>query len=184
MQVLDGVFLAGWVGFWLYWLAAASGAKRRIPQTRSLSAVGLRIGILVLVLLLLRTRLLRNAGALDMPILQGIGLVLFAAGLGLAVWARLYLGRNWGMPMSEKEDPELVTTGPYHFIRHPIYSGVVLAMIGTGLAIGLYWLVAAAGTGAYFIYSATMEERTMARLFPSTFPPYKRSTRMLIPFLL
>lgn len=185
VQVLDGVFVAGWVGFWLYWLAAAAGAKHRIPQTRSLTGVGLRIGTVVLVLLLLRTRVLRsNAGALDVPSLQAVGLALFVAGLGIAVWARLHLGRNWGMPMSEAEDPELVTTGPYRSIRHPIYSGVILAMIGTGLAIGLYWLIGAAATAAYFIYSATVEERTMARLFPTAYPPYKRSTKMLIPFVL
>jgi protein-S-isoprenylcysteine O-methyltransferase Ste14 len=106
------------------------------------------------------------------------------AGLGLAVWARLYLGRNWGMPMSEKVDPELVTTGPYRQVRHPIYSGIILAMIGTTIAVSLYWLVGVLLLGAYFLYSAFVEERMMAGLFPDSYPEYKRSTKMLIPFIL
>jgi len=96
----------------------------------------------------------------------------------------VYLGRNWGMPMSQKADPELVTTGPYGMIRHPIYSGVILGMVGTAIAVSPYWLTAAAILGAYFLFSAVIEERTMARLFPAAYPPYKRATRMLIPYLL
>ena len=64
----------------------------------------------------------------------------FVLGLALAVWARVYLGRNWGMPMSRRADPELVTTGPYRRVRHPIYSGLILAMAGTAIAVSLYWL--------------------------------------------
>jgi len=88
------------------------------------------------------------------------------------------------MPMSQKVDPELVTTGPYHSIRHPIYSGIILAMIGTTIAVSLYWLAAVILLGAYFLYSAIVEERNMAQLFPSSYPQYKRSTKMLVPFIL
>jgi protein-S-isoprenylcysteine O-methyltransferase Ste14 len=105
-------------------------------------------------------------------------------GLALAIWARVYLGRNWGMPMSQKADPELVTAGPYSSIRHPIYSGIILAMIGMTIAVSLYWLVAVVAIGAYFLYSAIVEERSMARLFPDSYPEYKRSTKMLIPFII
>ncbi len=118
------------------------------------------------------------------PWLQGIGLAIFVLGLALAVWARMYIGRNWGMPMSEKADPELVTTGPYSTIRHPIYSGIILAMVGTAVAVSLYWLIAVALLGAYFLYSAVMEERYMADVFPDAYPRYKQSTKMLIPFIL
>jgi protein-S-isoprenylcysteine O-methyltransferase Ste14 len=86
--------------------------------------------------------------------------------------------------MSEKVDGALVTTGPYRYIRHPIYAGLILAMVGTALAVSTYWLAAAAVVGAYFVYSATVEERTMNRLFPNTYPAYKQSTHMLIPFIL
>jgi protein-S-isoprenylcysteine O-methyltransferase Ste14 len=56
-------------------------------------------------------------------------------------------------------------------------------MIGTAIAVSLYWLVAVVILGAYFVYSATVEERIMARLFPDTYPEYKRRTKMLIPFV-
>ncbi len=117
------------------------------------------------------------------PWLQGIGLAIFVLGLALAVWARLYIGRNWGMPMSRKDDPELVTTGPYHTVRHPIYSGIILGMIGTAIAVSWYWLIAAAAMGAYFGFSAVAEERYMAGQFPDTYPEYKQSTKMLVPFI-
>jgi protein-S-isoprenylcysteine O-methyltransferase Ste14 len=45
----------------------------------------------------------------------------FACGIGLAIWARVHLGRNWGMPMTQKSEPELVTSGPCQFVRHPVY---------------------------------------------------------------
>ncbi len=86
--------------------------------------------------------------------------------------------------MSEKIDATLVTTGPYRYIRHPIYSGIILAMVGTALAVTIYWLVAVAVLGTYFVYSASVEERIMVRLFPATYPAYKKSTHMLIPFIL
>ena len=66
---------------------------------------------------LLRVRALKGHEAISGPWLQGISLAVFFLGLALAVWARVYLGRNWGMPMSQKADPELVTTGPYRSIR-------------------------------------------------------------------
>jgi protein-S-isoprenylcysteine O-methyltransferase Ste14 len=115
--------------------------------------------------------------------LQGVGLAIFVAGLALAIWARVYLGRNWGTPMSQKVDPDLVTTGPYRTIRHPIYSGILLAIVGTAVALSWYWLIAVPLLGGYFVYSAIMEERYMTKLFPDTYAEYKRSTKMLIPYV-
>ena len=138
----------------------------------------------MLILLALRSGVLRgHSGTVDSSVLQGIGLALFVIGLALAIWARLYLGKNWGMPMSEKVDPELVTTGPYRLIRHPIYAGIILAMIGTAIAVSLYWLAAVVVIGSYFTYSAFVEERIMARTFPDSYPAYKRSSKRLIPFV-
>jgi protein-S-isoprenylcysteine O-methyltransferase Ste14 len=181
MHVVDVVIFAVWIAFWIYWLVASIGVKA--GQTRWARFAGVRVGVILVVLLLLRGRALKGHGAVSDPWLQGIGLAVFLLGLALAVWARLYLGRNWGMPMSQKADPELVTTGPYRIIRHPIYSGIILAMIGTAIAVSLYWLVAVVLLGAYFVYSATAEERFMAGRFPDSYPQYKRSTKMLIPFI-
>jgi protein-S-isoprenylcysteine O-methyltransferase Ste14 len=142
------------------------------------------VAIILVILLLVRLKVFKGPHKVTSdPWLQGIGLAIFLLGLALAVWARVYLGRNWGMPMSEKVDPELVTTGPYHTIRHPIYSGIILAMVGTTVAVSVYWLIAVILVGAYFTYSAVMEERYMAGLFPDAYPRYKQSTKMLIPFI-
>jgi protein-S-isoprenylcysteine O-methyltransferase Ste14 len=181
-NVVDIVILVGWVAFWVYWLTAAAGAKT--GRTRWGQFAGIRVGIILILLLLVRTKVLKGHVVVTSPVLQGVGLALFVLGLGFAVWARLTIGRNWGMPMSQKEDPELITTGPYRRVRHPIYSGILLAMIGTAIAVSVYWLIAFAFIGTYFIYSATQEERYMTSRFPDTYPEYKRSTKMLIPFLL
>jgi protein-S-isoprenylcysteine O-methyltransferase Ste14 len=181
MHVVDIVILVGWLAFWVYWLAASVGVKA--GQTRSARFVGVRVAVILLVLLLLRVRAFRGHAITASPWMQGVGLVIFLSGLALAVWARLYLGRNWGMPMSRKDDPELVRTGPYRRIRHPIYSGLILAMVGTTIAVSLYWLVAVLLLGAYFVYSAFMEERYMTSLFPDSYPEYKRSSKMLVPFI-
>jgi protein-S-isoprenylcysteine O-methyltransferase Ste14 len=182
MHAVDIIILVGWIAFWIYWLAASVGVKA--GQSRSTRFVAVRVGVILLVALLLRTRALKgHTGSIDDRWLEGIGLGLFVLGLSLAIWARVYLGRNWGMPMSQKVDPELVTTGPYRRVRHPIYSGIILAMIGTAIAVSLSWLVAALLLGAYFVYSAFTEERFMAGQFPDSYPEYRRSTKMLIPFL-
>ena len=182
MHVVDVVIPVCWVAFWVYWLAASTGVKA--GQTRWTRFAGIRVGVILVVLLLLRVRAFKGHVATNSPWLQGIGLAVFLLGLALAIWARVYLGRNWGMPMSQKADPELVTAGPYSSIRHPIYSGIILAMIGTTIAVSLYWLVAVVVIGAYFLSSAIVEERSMARLFPDSYPEYKRSTKMLIPFII
>jgi protein-S-isoprenylcysteine O-methyltransferase Ste14 len=182
MYAIDLVIGAGWLVFWIYWLAASVGVKA--GRTRWARLAGVRVASILIVLLLLRLRVFQgHRGVTVDPWLQGIGLAVFLLGLALAVWARIYLGRNWGMPMSEKADPELVTTGPYSVIRHPIYSGIILAMAGTAIAVSLYWLIAVVVLGAYFIYSAVMEERHMAEVFPEAYPRYKQSTKMLIPYI-
>ncbi|MBC3842909.1 isoprenylcysteine carboxylmethyltransferase family protein [Streptacidiphilus sp. 4-A2] len=181
MRAFELVFLIGWLVFWVGWLAAAVRSKPgQLAWGRS---VGIRLVIAVVVVVLLRLRLFRGHGVTGNPWLEGIGLALFAAGLALAVWARVYIGRNWGTPMSRKADPELVTSGPYRWVRHPIYSGITLAMIGTAVGLSPFWLLAVVLLGGYFVYSATREERYLEQRFPDAYPAYKRSTRMLIPFV-
>jgi protein-S-isoprenylcysteine O-methyltransferase Ste14 len=171
--------LAVWVVFWLYWLISAAGAKEG-SRPRRIRPPGLLIVVLGYVLLrVFGTGTL----AVHTPALQAVGVVLFLAGLGTAVWARVNLGRNWGMPMTRKEEPELVTSGPYRLVRHPIYTGMLAGMLGTALSISLYWLLAFAVMGVYFVYSARVEERLMAASFPSTYPGYRARTKMLVPFV-
>jgi protein-S-isoprenylcysteine O-methyltransferase Ste14 len=184
MKAIDSIIGAGWLVFWLYWFAMAVTAKAGRSRWTRFAAV--RVGLILVVLLLIRLRAVKGNGgaATSNPWLLGIGLAVFVLGLALAVWARVYIGRNWGMPMSQKADPELVTTGPYRRIRHPIYSGIILGMVGTAIAVSIYWLIAVAILGAYFLFSAVVEERNMTKLFPDAYPAYKHATKMLIPYVL
>jgi protein-S-isoprenylcysteine O-methyltransferase Ste14 len=180
MSALKTSVLVVWVFFWLYWLISAAAAKEG-SRSRRIRPPGLLIVILGVVLLRIfgsRSLTVHN------PILQVVGVILLLSGLGLAVWARVFLGRNWGMPMTQKNEPELVTSGPYHYIRHPIYSGILLAMLGTSLATNIYWLIAFGVMAVYFIYSARVEERLLTASFPTTYPTYRTKTKMLIPFVL
>lgn len=179
MTPLRTVVLVAWGVFGGVWLIGAFGAK---PGSRS--GRWRPPGLVVIVVFAL-LRVFRTSGlVVGSRVLEVAGVVLLATGLALAVVARVYLGRNWGMPMTEKDEPELVTSGPYRFVRHPIYSGILLAILGTALATNILWLTALAVLGAYFIYSATVEERLMTSAFPATYPSYRARTKMLIQFVL
>jgi protein-S-isoprenylcysteine O-methyltransferase Ste14 len=181
MQALELVFAVGWAVFWLYWLAAAFSVKRgRVAWSRHLR---IRVVIAVAAIVLIRSGAFRGHGVHTDPWRAGLGLVLFASGLAFAVWARVHIGRNWGMPMTQKDEPELVTSGPYHLVRHPIYSGILIAGVGTAVALNWLWLIVVALAGVYFVYSAAMEERYLTEQFPGTYPAYARSTKMLVPFI-
>jgi len=121
--------------------------------------------------------------ATNNKVVLAISFIVFLSGLLLAIWARVYLGKNWGMPMAQKQSPELVTTGPYRYIRHPIYTGILLAILGSILAGAMYWFIFFVIAAPYFIYSALVEEKLMLKQFPKTFPQYKSKTKMLIPFV-
>jgi protein-S-isoprenylcysteine O-methyltransferase Ste14 len=85
--------------------------------------------------------------------------------------------------MSQKDEPELVSSGPYHLVRHPIYSGILLAGAGTAVALSWQGLIVVVLAGIYFVYSATVEERYLTEQFPDAYPAYRRSTKMLVPFI-
>ena len=180
MGALKFAIGCAWVVFWIYWIVAASRSKESVGggwRTRltGVSAVGV----------FLITGLLRGGSlAVHNVILAAIGALLFACGIALAVWARLHLGRNWGMPMTERAEPELVTSGPYRFVRHPIYSGLLTAMLGTALVNNLLGLIVVAVLVAYFYYCGIVEERNLAATFPKAYPEYRSRTKMLIPLLL
>jgi len=182
MHVVEFVFGVGWAAFWLYWIVAAFSMKRgRTPWSRQLR---IRAVIFVLAVVLVRAGVLRGHGVHSDAVRAGVGLGLFALGLGLAVWARLHIGRNWGTPMTQKNEPELVTSGPYRFVRHPIYSGILLGGVATAISLSWFWLVPVLLAGIYFIYSATVEERFLTEQFPAEYPAYRRATKMLVPFVL
>ena len=179
MHALQTAIAIAWIIFWVYWLASAFGVKagsgtRRVPVT----------GLALLSVLLLLRVLRGGSLGVHSPVLGAIGAVVFASGIALAIWARVHLGRNWGMPMTQKAEPELVTSGPYRFVRHPIYSGLLAGMLGTALATNLIGLIIVTVLGGYFYYSASVEERNLTATFPAAYPAYRTGTKMLIPFVL
>ena len=180
MHALRTAIVITWGVFWVYWLVSALGAKRGTGGVRRIPLNGVTaVAVVILV------RVFRGGDlAVHSPVLGLIGAVLFASGLGLAVWARVHLGRNWGMPMTQKAEPELVTSGPYRFVRHPIYSGLLLALVGTALATDLLGLIIAVVLVAYFYYCASVEEKNLMATFPTAYPAYRLATKMLIPFIL
>ena len=181
MPAVELVFAIVWAAFWAYWLVTAFSMKRgRLSWSRELR---IRAAILVLAIPLIRLGAFRGHGLNSSPWRAGLGLFLFAVGLGFAVWARVRIGRNWGTPMSRKIDPELVTSGPYRLVRRPIYSGVLVASVGTAVALSWAWLIVVALAGVYFVYSATVEERNLTEQSPDTYPVYRHSTKMLVPFI-
>src|SRR5579862_7082483 len=164
MRAVEVVFVVGWAAFWLYWLVAAFSIKRgRIPWSRELR---IRALIVAVVIVLIRLRVFRHHGINTDPWRVGVGLVLFALGLGFAIWARIHIGRNWGGPMTQKDEPELVVSGPYRLVRHPIYSGILVAGAGTAVALSWTWLIAVVLAGIYFVYSAIVEEGYLTEQFP------------------
>src|SRR6266487_3877784 len=124
MKIFNEIILILWLVFLVFWLVSATGAKRSAYDGSWWKGVIFRLILIAIVLLLLRAsqvgHLLGNVGSyetgLSRIVLSSIGVFFCVSGMALAILARIYIGRNWGMPMSRREDPELVTTGPYAFV--------------------------------------------------------------------
>ncbi len=113
-----------------------------------------------------------------------VGVVLTIAGLFIAVWARVFLGRNWSATPTIKKDHELIRSGPYAFVRHPIYSGLLLAMAGTAIFVGeLRGLIAVVFGVIGFKWKSLTEESFMQEQFGTQYDDYRRHVKALVPFI-
>ena len=118
------------------------------------------------------------------PWIDALGIALTAAGIGFAVWARAYLGGNWSGGVTVKVGHELVRTGPYRWVRHPIYSGLLLAMIGTALAFRqVRGLVGVIFLWVGFTIKIRIEERFMRATFGAEYDEYSQATGAIVPRL-
>ena len=186
----------GWLifGLWLtliaYWslatVAVMRGIGRRWIWWRE---IAVRLGFFALVVLALRVAVIGHAFpnqglfAFNSSMLMGlIGFVCSAFGIGLAILARAHLGRSW--PMSNGEDPTLITTGPYALVRHPLYGGLLLAMLGSAIGQSSLWLLPLIVYGSYFVRGARREEKLLIERYPERYPAYMKRTKMLLPFVL
>lgn len=120
----------------------------------------------------------------DTPTTIIIGLVVMFAGGAIAWWARLIIGRNWSASVQIKQDHELVQRGPYHFVRHPIYTGFLAALLGTAIVIG-QWRGVLAVVLAFigFLFKSRQEEAFMTQQFGARYEEYRRRTKAIVPFL-
>jgi protein-S-isoprenylcysteine O-methyltransferase Ste14 len=186
--ITRNLILVLWLIWAAYWLAAARGAKP-VRQRQAPWARAALLAQMVLTAILLAP--LHWSGWLWTQLIGGgwtrywIAVALVVAGLVLCIWARRVLGGNWSGSVTVKEGHELVQTGPYRSIRHPIYTGVLLMILGTGLAAGrVHGLLAFPIALLALWFKLRVEERWMGAEFGERYAAYKGKTWALIPFVL
>lgn len=184
-MIFDGwIIVALWTTFVLYWIISAVGVKKNIQTKEWRRDAGIRILVIIVVIILIQTNSsVRLFGYRFDLIGQVAGIIFCVAGIAFAIWARRCLGKNWSGTPSIKEGHELITSGPYRFVRHPIYTGMLLAILGSALASSMVWFVIFIVFCVNFLYRIQVEERYMMQLFPNRYPEYRRRTKALIPFV-
>ncbi len=177
---------------WLAWLAYWIIAARNVKATRRREPYASRLGhgvltILAAALLAFNRQPFEWLDARFLPetmVAYWLGLFMVAVGLAFAVWARVHLGRNWSGRVTVKEDHELIRTGPYGIVRHPIYTGMLFAILGTAIAFGEWrGLIAFGLLTASLILKLKMEERFMGETFGDQYARYRSEVPALIPFI-
>lgn len=156
--------------------------EERVPAEPSVPAISSSAGFIYPVLTIRQLRIPLVRASLGTQVL---GIMLCAAGIGIAIWARRTLGTNWSGMVTLKEEHELVRRGPYGYVRHPIYSGVFLAAAGTFLAL-TPTVPAVICLGLLFVgfrLKSLHEERLLSEIFPDQYPRYRREVRALVPFV-
>jgi protein-S-isoprenylcysteine O-methyltransferase Ste14 len=112
-----------------------------------------------------------------------IGVALLVAGLAFSVWARVHLGRNWSGSVTVKQGHELIRSGPYAWVRHPIYTGLLSALLGTVIVSGtVRAVIGFAIIAAALLRKLRIEEGFMRETFPGVYERYCAEVPALIPF--
>jgi protein-S-isoprenylcysteine O-methyltransferase Ste14 len=175
-----------WMLFGLYWLVSAF----RLKKTKRRESWGQRFRYvlpLAVAFYLLSQREARYGwlGARFVPASDTVawtGVALTAAGVAIALWARWHLGANWSGVVTLKEGHELIRSGPYRNIRHPIYTGILLAFLGTAVALGeMRGLLAVGIVWLSFYTKARREESFLTQEFGDRFAEHSRHTGMFLP---
>ena len=183
------LFHAMWFTYIAYWWAMSWNVKPA-ERTEALASRFTRMALIVIAGLLL------GLGSVPFPLLNErflpssdlcfwSGAAITAAGLLFSVWARHYLGGNWSQAVTVKEDHELIQSGPYSLVRHPIYTGLLVGFIGSAVSLGEWrGILAVLLVGSSFWRKLRTEERGMRQLFGERYLNYERRVSALIPFLL
>lgn len=187
-RFFPAVWLIWVIGWWIFALNVKATVRRQalLPNLVNLGLLFCAFGLLWARLIPVRGLMERFLPASQWPFFSALGAVLTLMGLAFTVWARVYLGRNWsGMGATIKADHELVTGGPYGLVRHPIYSGLALAVLGTALAVGQWRAVLALALAlSAIVHRIRVEERFMREKFGATYDAYTKRVRALIPKLI
>lgn len=185
---------ACWLIFILYWFISAWSVKRIQETSGWLGGNWYPILYLIGVLFMVNFRFLGRFGiprdklaiSLLSPtiVLNLIIVILLSAGLVVAIVARRTLAKNWSGAVALKEDHELITTGLYQYVRHPIYTGMLLMILGTALSLAtlgaaIGFLIIVVGV----LLKLKQEEALLTQHFAQDYLSYKKHTRTLIPFI-
>jgi protein-S-isoprenylcysteine O-methyltransferase Ste14 len=185
--VLD-IISGCWLVFVAIWVLAALSTKRTVY--RESRAQRLRYWVLLMIAYVLLFYGRRLPYPLNIRVLPHVALsagaaaVLCVIGLAFAIWARVTLGRNWSGVVTLKEGHELVERGPYRFVRHPIYTGILTMFFATALARGhLSGFVGTVLMFASFWIKLRDEEKLMLQQFPEQYRTYQQRVKRIIPFV-
>jgi protein-S-isoprenylcysteine O-methyltransferase Ste14 len=191
MNFVTGLFIAAcWATLFIYMICAAFGASRRVQSDRRWNWNWLVVALIVTLFLLIRyeDRLSAWLASVILPHtpVVDVGADLLAlAGLIVALWGRIALGKNWSLYPSFQENHQLIESGPYAYERHPMYSGLILMSLGTvvwyGIGLGLVFFVACI-LGTWFKFR--QEEKILTKHFGSAYFHYKKRVKAIIPFVL
>jgi protein-S-isoprenylcysteine O-methyltransferase Ste14 len=183
------LFFAMWLGYVVYWWAMSTNVKATVRREAFPPRLVRRVLMLTAVALLALPNIplpLLNKRILPLNIWTfWSGAAITAGGLLFSVWARRHLGRNWSRAVTVKEDHELITSGPYALVRHPIYTGLLLAFFGTAVAVGEWrGLIAVALVFGSLWSKLKLEEKWMREQFGESYEAYSRRVAALVPFII
>jgi protein-S-isoprenylcysteine O-methyltransferase Ste14 len=175
-----------WMLFALYWLVSALNRKktkrRESVAQRLLYMLPLLAAFYVLYNGDLRRGWLATQFLPHTELVQWLGVAIVVAGMAIACWARLHLGTNWSGVVTLKEGHELIRSGPYRTIRHPIYTGILIAFFGNVIQLGqVRGLIALVVIGLSFYIKARREESFLAQEFGPGFNEHTQQTGMFLP---
>jgi protein-S-isoprenylcysteine O-methyltransferase Ste14 len=189
LWLYEAAFPVIWVVFLLYWQIKAVDTK----ATRRVEPLVSRVlrAVIILVAIALLSTTIVPLGWLYLPLWPAgfwpfwLGIALTVAGLLFAVWAREHLGRNWSSAVTIKREHELITTGPYAVVRHPIYTGILIGFVGVAVALSeVRGVVVLVLVFLGFWTKLRTEEAWMRAQFGETYASYARRTAALVPYLL
>ena len=182
------LFPSLWLAFFILWIAMARGGKAVVERESIYSRLSHYLPLAIGVCLLAAPRI--PAAPLNdrfVPLalwLVQLGAALTFAGIAFAIWARIRIAGNWSSDVTLKRDHELIVDGPYRWVRHPIYTGILLSLAGTGLAVGEWRaVIGVLLVGAAYWRKLTIEEALMRRQFGETYARYAARVPALIPFV-